>query len=330
MGNLFSKTTPVNSNSTTRTQIPDWLTNAAQGNINYATGLPDYVPYTGQGVAGPSPEQLQAFARAMGNPGMYGGAIGNAIGGAENSMNFALPMLSASSVGGDAAGLLNPYQSNVIDASNREIDRAKAMELERTGAAAARGGAFAAGVPDDRAGLMGTETARNFEDIRAKTNAGLLSGGWDQALKTAMGIGQGNQSATIAGTNARTGAAGALGNIANTGSGMNWADISGLLGAGGVNRGIGQEGLTFNYNDFLRMNQDPYKKLAAMQGATSSAPHDTTQMTNGTQEQFSSPFGQIAGLGLGLAGLGFNPLSMGFGLLSNGFMGPGSFNGARR
>ena len=321
MGSFFQKSQPVTQE--TKTTLPPWLTAAAQNNINYASSLPDMTPYTGPGTAGLTPEQLQAIALAAGQPGMYGSQFNNAFGGATNAMNFAAPMVSAGSVANDASGLMNPYIQNVINASNTDIDRQKAIALQQAGSQAARAGATAAGVFDDRAGLLGTETERNFEDIRARTNSGLLSGGYSDALAKALGIAQGNQGAGLSGANINLQGANALGGLANTARTGDWGDITGLLNAGGVAQATDQAGKTFNYNEFIRQMQQPYQKLAAMQGVTAGAPHDSTTTGTQTQQQYSSPFMQMAGLGLAGASL-LNPATAAaaggkaaFGLLSN-------------
>jgi hypothetical protein len=337
MGEMLSKKTPVTETSTTQTILPEWLTNASKGAVDFAQSIPNFVPFTGEGVAGLNGLLSQAFSGASALPGQFGDAIKSAIGGITSGLNFNAPSVTAAGIGSDATSLMNPFIKNVIDSTNTEIDRQKAIELERAGAAAARGGAFSAGAPDDRAGLLANDTARNMEEIRAKTIGGLLSGGFDNAQRTALALGQGNQNAAVSSAGVRNNTAGTVGNLANTGSNMGWGDISGLLSTGGAQRDIDQQGKTFNYQEFLRGVQSPFQKLQALM-ASMQGPHNTTQNTTGTKEMYSSPLGQMIGAGLGLAGMmgtgGMSSLLNGagsglFGLLSNGFMGPGSFNGAK-
>jgi hypothetical protein len=331
MGDFFSKKTPVTETSTTQTTLPQWLTDASKGAVDYAKSIPDYVPFTGTGVAGSNPILDQVFNTVGGLPGQFTDAIKSALGGITSGLNFAAPNLTAAGIGGDTTSLMNPYIKNVVDSTNTEIDRQKAMELERVGATAAQGGASA---PNDvRAGLLANDASRNMEEIRAKTIGGLLSGGFDNAQRTALGIGQGNQNASLGAAGIRNNAAGTMGNLASTGSNMGWNDVTGLLGAGGAKRGIENEQNQFGYNEFLRAVQSPFQKLQALM-TSMSGPHNTTQSTTGTKEMYSSPFGQLLGGGLGLMGMlgtgGMSSLGSGlFGLLSNGFMGPGSFNGGK-
>jgi hypothetical protein len=330
MGDFFSKKTPVNETSTTQTTLPTWLTDASKGAVDFAKSIPDYVPFTGEGVAGLNGLLEQAFSKAGSASGQFAGDIRAALDSIRNGLNFSATPVTSQGIVDSAQPLLDANTQNVIKASNNEIDRAKAQELERVAARSAMGGAFSGGRMDTRAALAENDASRNFEDIRAKTNSGLLSDAWNRATDTARSILQGNQSADITSAGVRNQTASTTGNLANTGSAMNWNDITGLLGAGGVQRGIDQEQKTFDYNEFLRGVDSPIRKLQALM-LSMGGPHNTTQTTTGTKEMYSSPFGQLLGAGLGLAGMaGTGGASGLFGLLSNGFMGPGSFNGGRR
>lgn len=324
MGDFLSKSRPVTQTNTQNTTLPSWLTNAGQGAVSYANKLPDVTPYTGSGVAGLTPAQLQAIALAQGLPGNLNDYTNSAFTGATNAMNFATPMVSAASVGDLTRGLLSPYTGDVASAINADIDRQKAQALAANGADAARAGAYAGGVPfDDRAGLLQNDTTRNFEDIRAKTLANLYSGAYDTATRNAIGIAQGNQNAGFAGAGINLQGTGLLNSIINAARTGNWGDVQGLLGAGGVEQQTNQAGKTFDYNEFVRQLSQPFQKLQAINQTVGTVPHDTS--TTGTQQSqiYSSPLGQIAGLALGAAGLGLNPLS---GLSSLGGMLGGLLN----
>lgn len=302
MGDLLSKKTPVKETSTTQTTLPTWLTDASKGAVDYAKSIPDFIPYLGEGVAGLNGLLQSAFDKAGTASGQFAGDIRSALDSIKNGLNFSAAPVTSQGIIDAANPLMNSYTGDVINASNSEIDRAKAAELERVASRSAMGGAFSGGRMDSRAALAENDSARNFEDIRAKTNSGLLSDAWTRATDTARSILQGNQSADISSAGVRNQTAANTGNLASTGSQMNWNDITGLLGAGGVQRGIDQEQKTFDYNEFLRQADSPFKKLQAMM-LSMGGPHNTTQTTTGEKEMYSSPLGQIAGMGLGLAGM---------------------------
>lgn len=322
MSDLFSKSRPVTSTQTTT--LPQWLTDASKANINSANNLPGYSPFTGESVANLTPAQLQALGLTMGNAGRYGSTIDGAIGGANNAMGFQAPNVTAAGVGGDASALMNPYTSNVIDANNSELERQRQKEMLTNDATAQRFKAFGT----DNHALMDTETNRNFDATRANTTAGLLSSGWQDALQKALAIGQGNQGAAISGAGINLQGANTAGNLAQTGAGINTGDVQGLLTAGGVQQGNQQQRDTFNYGEHMNQYNSLLQQLQARIQATSSAPHDTTQTTQ--SQQYYSPLGQIAGLGLGIAGLGMGgPLMAGIGgLAGSAAQGLGLFNPA--
>ncbi len=319
MGDLISKKTPVTETSTT--SVPSWVTAAGQNNINFANNIPGFTPYSGVGVAGADPLQQQAFGVAGGMPGQFSGDIQSALQGLQGGLNFSAPNLTSSGLVSDAQGLLSPYFQDVINANNASIDRQKAMAGQGVMSQAAQAGVAAAGpTMDDRAGLLLNDSNRNFEQIRASTNANTMQGAYNTALQTALGMGQGNQNAALQGAGLRNNTAGMIGNLASTGAGMGWNDVQGLLSAGGVGRGIDQQGRDFDVNQWMMGYQHPFMQLNAMNSALGGAKYDTT--TTGTKEVVSSPLAQIAGMGLGLYGMGMNPvgsmINMGYSLLNGG------------
>ena len=148
-----SKTTTTDTSGSSQTQLPDWLTGAAQQAVGMATNLSQtpYTPYTGEMVAGQTPDQTQAYQQirdlqGSANPAFnasaqaYNGLLGSAApitaGGvnantnqlygnyAQNVMQPAAGLLggfasqgpaTAQGVASNAATLMNPYTSNVIN-----------------------------------------------------------------------------------------------------------------------------------------------------------------------------------------------------------------------
>lgn len=296
----MSKSKPVK--ETAQTTIPAWLSNASQGNINYAASLPDVVPYTGTGVAPATGNQLTAFDLARGNVGAGTAIAMPAVGGATNAMNFAAPVVGEAEI----RGLLNPYQDTVVQNTVSELERARNAIQMRENAAAASARAWGS----DRHGVVDAERERNFYDTVGKTVGDLNYRGWDAATNAALANATNRLNAgglNLAGTNA-------LANIGKSIGDMGWQDIAGLLTTGGAERDIAQQGATFDYNEFIRRIQSPYQKLAGMVSATSGAPHDST--TTKTSEVHSNALGPILGLGLGLASLPMGGgVSFGGGLL---------------
>ena len=183
MGGASKKTTSSSTQTSTPTN-PAWVTNSLQGlnsRIN-TLGQADPSSY----VAGPSDLQTQSYnagANLGGNAGLFGSASNIATGVASGG-----PSLNNGGVQGQAAQLgdvsqyMNPYQKNVIDASNAYADQNDAAQLGQLKAQAAGSGAFG----DSTYGIAQGQTMGQQALARQQTNAGLLAHGYD----TAQGLNQ--------------------------------------------------------------------------------------------------------------------------------------------
>jgi hypothetical protein len=294
-----SKSQPVTTTTNASTSIPSWLTQAAQGNISNANALPGYTPYSGEMVAGLTPNQLQAIMTAYGNTGQGQGIIGSGVPGATSALNFTAPQLTAGSVGSDTSSLMNPYIGNVVDRTNAELDRQAQIAKQGNATQATAQGAFGG----DRAAIMDAETQRNADTIKANTDANLYNTGYNTAQTGALTMGQANQTADINsilariyGTNALTGAGSAY-----TGAGA--TDVNGLLTTGGA----AQTTQTAQDQAQLQQYQAAYNSLLQKLGLQTSAidttPRTTTTAGTQTSQTYTNPFAQAAGLGIAAAGL---------------------------
>ncbi len=310
------KDTPTTSTSTQTTTLPQWLNNASQATYNSATGL-NTSPYSGQGVAGLTPQQIQAMQLEGQTVGQGTGIANGAVTGATNAMNFTAPQLTASGINSNVAGLMNPYQQSVVDAANAQIDRNNTLTKQANNSAAAKANAFGG----DRAAIVNGMADRDANTNKATTDANLLQSGYNTALTTALNMGTANQGAAINGAAVNLNGANALSGIGTNITNLNNADVQGLLSSGGVLQNNNQAGLTFDYNNWLQSQQAALQKQQAMQNAVSGAKTDTTTNGSTTTDQWSNPLMQIAGLGLGVAGLmSGNPAGLSgiSGLLGNG------------
>ncbi len=292
------KNTPTTEKTSTTNSVPQWLQDASAANVNYASNL-STAPYTGTGVAGLTPQQLQAIQAQGQNVGVGQGIAAPAIGGATNAMNFTAPQLTAAGVGADVTGLMNPYQSQVVDAANYELERQRTLQQQKLDAQATASHAFGG----DRAGVVQALNDRDFNTQKASTTSNLLSSGYSEALKTALSIGQGNQNAAISGAGVNLAGTNALAGLGSQFQDMNTKDVQGLLTTGGVQQQNDQAKATFDYNEFLRQQQAALQKSQAMDAATSGARVTTTSDGTTTKDSYTNPLAQIAGLGLGAASL---------------------------
>jgi hypothetical protein len=187
-----SKKTTSSSTQTTTPNNPTWVTNSLQG-LNSRIGALGQVDPSSY-VAPASDLQTQSYqagANLGGNAGLFGSASNIATGvasggpslnggGAQTStaglLNGGGQSMNAAQLG-DVSQYMNPYQKNVIDASNAYADQNDAAQLGALKAQAAGSGAFG----DSTYGIAQGQTIGQQALARQQTNAGLLAHGYDQA-----------------------------------------------------------------------------------------------------------------------------------------------------
>jgi len=208
-----SKTTSSTSN--TSTQLPEWLTSAAQGAIGTAQDLSQrpYTPYTGQIVAQPGADTAAAYQgvrdlQGSATPafqqaqGVYQGLLGQAApitAGQLNQntnqlfgnyqqqvMNPAQGLLggyasqgpaTAGQVAGNAQQLMNPYTQNVIDPALAAGEQARQIARQSVAGQANNVGAFGG----SRQGVAeGVADAQNALGTQQQIG-NMLTQGWNLA-----------------------------------------------------------------------------------------------------------------------------------------------------
>jgi hypothetical protein len=323
VSSLFNKSTPSTTTTTQNTTIPSWLTNAAQGNISYANGIPQYTPYSGQPISGLTPAQLQAITTAINGAGAYTPALNGAITGANGAVNFTAPQLTTGGINANTSALMSPFTQGVVDTTNAEINRQRGLELNNNASAAATAHAFGT----DSQANNDANTNRNFDQILAQTDAGLYNTGFNNAQGAAINMGNTNLQSILAGAGINLEGSGLLGNLAGLGTNITGATTNNLLNAGGVAQNTATQQGLFTAQQYQDAYNSLFQKLQGQTQAIGSAPHDTSQTGTQTTPYYYSPLGQIAGIGLGIAGLGLGgPIGAGLGALP-GLLGLGG-NGA--
>lgn len=149
--------------------------------------------------------QTQAYMTEIMNAARKAGQGGPSplLGGASD---FYTSMMGAGRTGMDALsgdqgaiqGLMNPYQTNVVDAANRNFDLGNANAMRSVNDAATRAGAFGGSRHGVASGVAIGENERN----RGNTVSGLLYGGFNDAMGRAgqlagMGFGAAGANANL-------------------------------------------------------------------------------------------------------------------------------------
>ena len=155
--------------------------------------------------------------------GIYGAGMGTAAG-----MGFDPGTLAQT----DISQYQNPFTEQVIKANEADILRGAQMGMNELGAQASRAGAFGG----SRQGVAEAEMGRNVLQQLAQSSAGLRQ----QGFTTAQQMAQQDIQNRMMGQTARTGAAGQLANIAQTGFGMGQQALAGLQQTGAQQQAIQQ------------------------------------------------------------------------------------------
>jgi len=258
------------SQSTSSTQLPDWLNNASQQAVTTAQNLSQqpYNPYTGQMVAD-VPADTQAAYQAVRNmqgvydpaytqaQGIYGNLAAGAVpqtadqlqaltdqlyGGYQSGVispvqGLLSPYLgqgpaTAGQVAGNALTIMSPFSSAVLDPAIKMGQQQLAQNLQTIGAGANQAGAFGG----TRQGVMEGVAQSQAANQLAQTYGNLLNQGWQEALTPATQVALQGGAQGLAATNALAGLySGGYGAAQQAGQGMmNQNLAAGLQGAQGL------------------------------------------------------------------------------------------------
>lgn len=287
----FCKSGPATTTSTSTT-TPAGIAqlNDIWGRVKDAASTP-FSPYTGQMVAGVNATQQ--------------GGINN-ITGATSYLDTARDYATAGARGideGQIAQYYNPFQRDVVDATQRNFAESNAQADERL-----KGNSIARGAwGGDRANIGRAELMRQQKMAQDPVIAGLNSQGFNLALAAA----QADRAAKAQGGYQF----GALGNSA---VGQGQAQI----GAGSLEQGTDQARLAAQFQEFMRAQAFPYQQAQFMSSAglpAVTAMGGTTTGSTSSQAAQPSMLSQIVGAGTAAAGAFMgNPMMMAGGMNSIG------------
>lgn len=266
---------------TNTTKLPAYLESAYKSLIPQAQQVAQtpYDPATEQQVAGFAAPQAQAFNQVQNTLGIQSPYINQAAGIATNAAG----PISSAAIG----NYLNPYQSDVINATLAQINQQNQIQQNQL-----KGNAVAQGaLGGDRAAVAKAVLAGQQGMNTASALAGLNAQNYNQALAAA----QGDQARALQ-------AGQQIAGLGAQAQGANTAEIAALLGIGGLQQGQQQNVLNAATQNAQQQQQYPFQTTQWLQqilsGLAPSAGGTTTQSQPGP-----SPISQIAGLGLTAASL---------------------------
>ena len=265
-------------------------TQAGGGLLGQAQQIP------GQQVAGFTPTQTSAMNLATQGIGAYQpyldaaqaaqtAALGTAGAGAQ-----ALAGMQFAPTGEAIQQYMDPYQQNVTQDALREMDRQGAIAQNQLAGQAVGAGAFGG----SRFGIQQAEQARNLQDIKSRRIFEDMSRNYQQAVG-AM------QAANAARTQQAQGFAN-LGNVAS-GMGQSTGALGQLMGIGGMQQQLQQQGFNTGYQNQLNAMMEPYRRLSyGQQMLQGLAPLGGTTQQTVAPMPTTNPYLQAAGSVAGLAG----------------------------
>ena len=253
------------SKTSERAVVPDYLqdlyTTASEKGLA-AADLP-FQPYTGEMVAGFTPDQMQAMEATRG---LFGQAM--ALDPRADLATLArqgTPTVQAASLlDTDIARYQDPYTEQVLESALADIQRRQDMAQQQAQSRAIRAGAFGG----SRSALIESEATRPFAEEAAQTIAGLRSAGFGQALGMAERDAARRQQAAINQAElelrTRQQQAGLLGGQL----GEQYRTLGLLSGIGGQQQALEQARLQAQRGEFERELDFPLRQLGLLQAAS--------------------------------------------------------------
>ena len=200
---------------------------------------------------------------------------------------------------------MDPYQQSVTQDALKEMDRQGAMAQNQLAGQAGGAGAFGG----SRFGIQQAEQARNLQDIKSRRIFEDMSRNYQQAVgamqaantqRTQQAQGFANLGNVASGIGQRTGALG------QAQQGAQAADVQQLMGIGGMQQQLQQQGFNTGYQNQLNAMMEPYRRLSyGQQMLQGLAPMGGTTQQTIAPMPTTNPYVQAAGtMGTLYSGLG--------------------------
>ena len=207
--------------------------------------------------------------------GIQGAGMGTAQGMAYTPLGVTAGQLGTTNL----APYMNPYTTDVIDASQADLLRGANMGLDQLGAQAQMARAFGG----SRHGIAMSEIGRGVGEIMGQQSAGLRQANFAQAQQAAQQNQLANQGIDLSGAQHRLGAAGQLANISNLGFGMGQTVNQNLATQGAMQQALQQAVFDAAGQKYGEYTGHPAQGLQYMQGALGTGVYSTPQTVTNTK-----------------------------------------------
>lgn len=291
----FGKEKSKSSNQTDNT-IDAWTKGLFEPAFNQASGLlgGSATAYGGQLGAQDNPLQTQARSLAQGNVGAGQSTLQGAISGAQGMAGYTPQNVNAGQFSREGLSkYFDPYQQDVIDAATGDINRGRQQQINADSGAFSRAGAWGG----SRQGVADSLTNEAALRQIGSTSAGLRSQGFNTAAGL-MGQDQNrqmqadlaNQGAGLQGANLNQQTLGLLGQFAGQQQQMGANDAGLVAGLGQQQFANETANNDAQYQEFLRMYQDPFMRSQGLAGLLGSIPTIVDSKGSGKQSGYKMEF----------------------------------------
>jgi hypothetical protein len=298
----FSSSHQDTSGSTTNTLDPQYSA-AVYGNYARAQALANtpFQPYSGQQVASFAPAQLQAqnAFTTIGQGDVGAAPLQAGINLASGAGAYQPQQVSTTPLTGvDLSGYMNPYQSDVINASIDQAMRAKGISDANDASKATAAGAFGG----SRSAVLQNLDDNSWQQNLQQTLAGLNAGNFTQAqsaaqndLQRQLQASQANQSAGLQGATLNLNAANSLANMSGEQLSQALQRAGALSTAGDAQQQNQQAQLNAAYQQWLLAQQYPIQMQNLLNSTIQTIPKTGTTDTNESQTKEGANFNLFSG-----------------------------------
>lgn len=303
--------TTTKSQSTESTQLPAWLTGAAEQTYNDARAANAANPvtrYTGQMTSGMTANQQAAQGAAAANAGTGQADLDRARMMTAGAAMAPTGRVQAGDFGGaEADRYMSPFLGQVQARTLEAMGRQNMIDRQSLGDQAQASKAYGGTRHAVEAAEQGRAQNSNMLDFLARSNQAGYENAQQQferdraARMSAQGT---NASLDQADRDRLLTAGGQMGQIGQASAGLNSANIRDLLMTGGVAQDTENARLGADYDEFLRLQREPMDRYESLMGMLSGAPKNVTVNSSGssTTKQKSGLMNQLmAGAQLGLS-----------------------------
>ncbi len=235
----------------------------------------EYVPYTGDMIAGFDPLQTKGFGMYESAVGTGADALSRAISTANTSAGYTPDTVNTRTMGSTFEDYLNPYTGEVIDTTMQDMERQRQMAMGNIAGSAQAANAFGG----SRHGIAESETNRGFADEMGQISAQLRDQGFNTAMQGFMGdsalMQQGdiaNQAAGLDANKQSQSASALLAALSGQERDQAFGDAQMMVDLGAEQQGMAQSELDLAYQKFTEEQDHPLRQLETLMSAYGISP----------------------------------------------------------